>query len=201
MGGDTVVYYPWDVNGHRCNLAIVFRGIYTPLVADVGILWPPQGVAWRPLLYATRNGVSYACIHGISPNGPDVQALLNQMNVHFGFQGWVVAGDFNREPDTLTNMAWTVCFPNNRTYSVEDPTRRLDYAIRAAADPTTEGEVIGGMILYFRRFPHPLEKLVEQEGGTELGPESDWEHDGSVTLFHWGQREKQQNGRKGWNGL
>lgn len=136
--GVWILFYPWDVNGNRCNLAVISRiPPQNPLVLY------PAGLAHRPVIGAQYNNVFVFSIHGISPGGPDVQGLLNAV-VAQGLASWVVAGDFNREPGTIPPGAWIVCPPAGWTHPATAPASALDYAVVSANyGRQVQGQVLG----------------------------------------------------------
>lgn len=93
----------WDTKGHRVNPAIVTRqpAAETILVGRVN-------TGTRPLLGVRFGNDVYFTLHAASPGGNDAMALVRRA------QDWawnnnpayslMVAGDFNRLPDKLTNL-------------------------------------------------------------------------------------------------
>ncbi|BAU54665.1 hypothetical protein MgSA37_02843 [Mucilaginibacter gotjawali] len=123
-----ILFYPADPNGNRCNLAIVSR---TEPVSGT-IVYPGAAPIWRPALGFQYNATHFIfSLHAISPGGPDVVGLLNAINAVAGNPGqtWEAAGDFNREPATVAT-AFTICPPDADTYSVNNPNKRIDYAVK-----------------------------------------------------------------------
>jgi cytolethal distending toxin subunit B len=140
-----ILFYPADPNGNRCNLAVVSHN------APAGgcIVYPLIPPIWRPSLGFQMNDSSFLfSIHAISPNGPDVHNLLQEIeNTYGNANRWVVAGDFNRDPGTLVvPNAIKVCPPNNNTYSVNHPIKKLDYCVKNFGF-ATQGNVLTNLIL------------------------------------------------------
>ncbi|HVW14156.1 MAG TPA: endonuclease/exonuclease/phosphatase family protein [Mucilaginibacter sp.] len=138
-----ILFYQSDPNGNRCNLAIVST---TPPVGG-GLVMPGVAPVWRPALGFQINPANYVfSLHAISPNGPDAANLLAAINNTVGAPGnfWVAAGDYNRAPSTLLTP-FTVCPPNNNTYSVTAPTAKLDYCSKNFGVPVTG--IVQGLIL------------------------------------------------------
>jgi GH18 family chitinase len=138
-----VLFYKWDVNGNRVNLAIV-----TPAGIDNERYLAGH---YRPLIGIEQGGTSYYTIHGSSRGGGDSWALLRDIAAQHNDPtiSWWVAGDYNREPvdlrTDLTNnqINVRVCPPNDNTHPSIVPTRKLDYAARNENASEIIGEVSG----------------------------------------------------------
>lgn len=137
-GRKYISYYHADVNGNRCNLAIVSKSEPT----DWHCSFPRDGPNRRPVIGAQINGNWYFCLHAISPGGADVYGLLS--SAAFGTAGapWFTAGDFNREPEPPLGIG-TVCLPNANTHPTNDPRNRYDYMYSSGAE--IRGEIVGGL--------------------------------------------------------
>lgn len=138
---ETLLYYPWDQGAHRCNLAIVIA--MDPDEIDPNDVYILPDATWRPLLCygAPGNGQSYVSMHAARYGG-DVEDLLNAAQEFFGESGWIVAGDFNREPSKVASGPWNLCPPRTPTHPATNPTRRLDYAARGSEDDPVTGDVL-----------------------------------------------------------
>jgi len=137
-----ILFYPWDLYGNRCNLAIV--SVAPPL--NPLLVYPAAAPIWRPVLGAQLGGVGPWCctLHAISPNGPDAGGLLNALNGLALPTGWDAYGDFNREPDgTFPAGYWVVCPPNYPTYPATAPRSRYDYSVRSWPRAPVLGAVQG----------------------------------------------------------
>src|SRR5262249_49689686 len=77
------------------------------------------------------------CCHAISPGGADAPGLLAAAQVAAAGVPWVVAGDFNREPNGFAPAGNVVCPPNGPTFSTTNPTSRYDYAIHGGGAVVT----------------------------------------------------------------
>lgn len=132
-----ILFYLSDPNGNRCNIAVVAK--FAPLGAS--LVYPAVAPVWRPALGFQIDAVNFAfSFHAISPNGPDAANMLNAINAAVG-NNWVTAGDYNREPQTLVTP-YTICPPNNNTYSSTNPTRAIDYCVNNSNN-VIEGTVLG----------------------------------------------------------
>src|SRR5262249_14940349 len=110
-----IAFYPWDAAGNRVNLAVLTRT--QPAPADVVLAWPVAGPVWRPILGLRTAAVVVFCCHAISPGGADAPGLLAAAQVAAAGVPWVVAGDFNREPNGFAPAGNVVCPPNGPTFS------------------------------------------------------------------------------------
>lgn len=138
--GVSIVFFNADPGAGRCNLALVIRaGV---IIQHAYLLYGALAPHWRPIIGVQVGGASYFCIHSISPGGPDSRNLLvaaSQVGTP-----WMVAGDFNREPDTLAPQAgqqWVVCPPRGNTFSVTRPVSRYDYVVAG------QGNAVVGNVL------------------------------------------------------
>lgn len=137
-----VYYAPVDAGANRVNLAIVSR-----MRADEIIILPPPTVVSRPIVGIRIGNDVFFSIHALANGGTDAPAIVNAVFSHFTSRpeiNWVIAGDFNRSPDSLrldlrleTRVRTTFVAPNA-------PTQRsggtLDYALvgnSSGALPTT----------------------------------------------------------------
>lgn len=123
-----VLFYPADPGGNRCNLAIVSLA----MPANIQLLYPAAAPIWRPVLGAQYGGGAYCfTMHAISPRGPDVVGLINAV-VNGAVAPWSIAGDYNREPNTIPNgTPGVVCPPNYPTHPSSKPVSKYDYATKS----------------------------------------------------------------------
>ena len=165
-----ITHYAWDAAGNRTNLAIA-----TPVQpSSVKALPEISNTIWRPALGveigATRRATWYFCIHAISPGGkdaidllrtvPESTTLFNPKTGSKTLQPWVVAGDFNREPDSLKSqmaskkIAGSICRANGNTHNAKQqpPSKMLDYAITSRPNSHV-GEVQRNMADTSDHFP------------------------------------------------
>jgi cytolethal distending toxin subunit B len=131
-----ILFYPADPGGNRCNLAIVSK-----VAPTAGFLFIPAfAPIWRPTIGMTIGGTIFFTLHAISPNGPDAPALVNGA---FGAgANVIVAGDYNRAPETMGGGAQVVCPPNGPTHPATHPVSYYDYAIKNFGAATL-GTVLG----------------------------------------------------------
>lgn len=130
-----ILFYPSDPNGNRCNLAMVSTNAPT----GGGIVVPAVAPVWRPALGFQIDATHYVfSLHAISPNGPDAANLLNAINATVGAPGnfWIAAGDYNRASSDLITP-FTICPPNNYTYSALNPYVKIDYCVKNFFPPVT----------------------------------------------------------------
>ena len=136
----SIVFHNWDVAGHRVNLALVTGGVVA--AADVELAWG-AGPIWRPALgLRMAGGARVFSIHAISPGGVDAIGLLAAA-AHTA--PWYVAGDFNREPNTVAVPAGgNVCPPSGATYPVAPrPVSEYDYCVRGDGGAAVVGTGVG----------------------------------------------------------
>ncbi|WP_175470502.1 endonuclease/exonuclease/phosphatase family protein [Pedobacter hartonius] len=132
-----ILFYPADPNGNRCNIAIVAK--FAPIGS--GLVFPAVAPVWRPALGFQIDATNFVfSFHAISPGGPDAANMLTAINNTVG-NNWITAGDYNREPPTLLTP-YTICPPNNNTYSSTNPTRAIDYCVNNVNSAIT-GTVLG----------------------------------------------------------
>jgi cytolethal distending toxin subunit B len=140
-GGYTIVFHEWDAAGHRVNAGIVSREAPSGGAA-ITLIWPATAPIWRPAVGVNFGEGWLFSNHSISPGGTDAPGMLAAVAVAAGASAWRVAGDFNRDPDTLQGPAGSaVCPPNSSTYSVTNLRSRYDYCVRG------HGPQVGGMVL------------------------------------------------------
>ncbi|HEX8674730.1 MAG TPA: endonuclease/exonuclease/phosphatase family protein [Longimicrobium sp.] len=131
-----VAFHQWDIAGHRVNLAVVTRqGV--PAAGDVVLQWPAGVTTRRPVLGLRTGGVWVFSCHAMSPGGADAPGLLAAARGAAGATPWVVAGDFNRQPDGFAPMGSVVCPPNGPTYPTAWPVSSYDYVVRSGAISAT----------------------------------------------------------------
>lgn len=125
-----------DVFAGRVNLAIVSQRR-----ADDVIVLPPPSTASRPVLGIRIGSDAFFTAHALANRGVDAPAIVNDVfnffrnSPRFDLQAtnWMIAGDFNRSPDTLRRAIETPARNNTIILSPADPTQRsggiLDYAV------------------------------------------------------------------------
>ncbi|MEU6602881.1 endonuclease/exonuclease/phosphatase family protein, partial [Streptomyces flaveolus] len=133
-----------DGIGGRVNLAIATRTRVRP--ENVYVV-PSDIVAARPALGVNIDGVVYFTVHGLSGSGNDDPGLLRNIRDRMATAGpggtalpWVALGDYNRDPDNLTNAldqqspdqfaVWSQWAPTHPTRpDATSPSAILDYAV------------------------------------------------------------------------
>lgn len=141
-----ITQYPWDNKAHRVHMAVVTRR--KPAKASIRLLpeHPSQTKPRRPLLGVNvRDAVNprwYFTAHtpGNRRSGNpelDQVMLLRMVNTEYADQQWVVAGDYNKDPNDLQRaisslspkVAFSginICPPDHFT---QKSGNRLDYAV------------------------------------------------------------------------
>ena len=138
-----ILFYPWDQNGNRCNLAIVSK----TKANGQTVAFPAAGPTWRPALIGGWDNAYIASIHAISPGGADSSGLVRTVKDGAGTMNWLVLGDFNREPSSNTTagqlgrMEWA-----GKTYSTTNPASIYDYAIVSATLQARRSAVLGQVV-------------------------------------------------------
>lgn len=97
-----IYYSRIDVGANRVNLAIVSRQR-----ADEVFVIPPPTVASRPILGIRIGNNAFFNIHALARGGNDAGALITAVDMQMRSQrnvDWIIAGDFNREPNMITNL-------------------------------------------------------------------------------------------------
>ena len=145
-----VTAYRWDVDGDRCDLAIVSGA----MPEDVRLLAGLRGGRRRPVLGVRLGDTWVFTLHAVSRRGADapglVRAVMNAVGGDF-----VVAGDFNADPEVLRPRlpdATTLIPPGGNTYSTTHPRARHDYLIAPAGTAVSGGTVLTGLV-YSDHFP------------------------------------------------
>lgn len=97
--GNWITWFPWDINSHRCNLAIVSRERPDKIYVD-----DAQGNdQWRPALIAEWADCVVGCIHAMSGAAQGRDSLGLVQAVRQRGQGanvaWYALGDFNCQPE------------------------------------------------------------------------------------------------------
>jgi cytolethal distending toxin subunit B len=127
-----LTYHHWDNNGNRVNMALLTN--FEVNQKNVLAHWGKAGSAqWRPAIGFNPEGTAIwiFTIHAISPGGADGNALLAAVSSN-RHSPWVVAGDFNREPKTLTLPSGVSCYdPEKGTYPTANPDATYDYCVGA----------------------------------------------------------------------
>ncbi len=128
--GYTIAYYEWDTGARRCNQAVLIKapaeGILRTLSSAV------SGPQWRDILcvISPDGNQAFCSIHAISGGGADVRGLLKE--ALFVAPDVMVAGDFNREPQTLVQLGVAqdqIVFPPQPTHPTMNPRSTLDYCV------------------------------------------------------------------------
>lgn len=121
-----ILHYKWDIKGNRVNLAIVTK--FKPL--QVSILLPDRGAQHRPTIGIFDSQYWYYTIHAISPGGADAPGIIQSVISFTKGAGWYIAGDYNREPNTLNCDGYKICPVDGNTYSTltPNPTTKIDYS-------------------------------------------------------------------------
>jgi cytolethal distending toxin subunit B len=150
-----ITFYPWDISqSSRVNMSVVTS--FEPDKNQISLVWS-QGVSHRPAL-----GVSCPTIlgkrtprlwiysfHAISPKGADAEDMIEAVNIFSEkdtYKQWLIAGDWNREPATLTGLKDAVISPPNQaTYSARTvrPISEYDYCVHNRLGSTP---VIGNVL-------------------------------------------------------
>ncbi|MDA3969675.1 cytolethal distending toxin subunit B family protein [Helicobacter ibis] len=98
-----IYYSRIDVGANRVNVAIVSRQR-----ADEVFVIPPPTVASRPILGIRIGDSAFFNVHALARGGNDAGALITavdmQMRNQANVRNWIIAGDFNREPNMITNL-------------------------------------------------------------------------------------------------
>lgn len=131
-----IYYSRVDVGANRVNLAIVSR-----VQAEEVIVLPPPTTASRPIIGIRIANDAFFSIHALARGGNDAGAIVTAVDGFFRNRpeiNWMIAGDFNREPNTLLRL---LDFPlANRVNVVFPPsfTQRsggvLDYAVTGSSN-------------------------------------------------------------------
>ncbi len=126
-----IYYSRVDVGANRVNLAIVSR-----MQAEEVIVLPPPTTVSRPIIGIRNGNDAFFNIHALANGGTDVGAIITAVDAHFANMpqvNWMIAGDFNRDPSTITSTVdrelanrIRVVFPTSATQASGGT---LDYAI------------------------------------------------------------------------
>ena len=135
-----ILFHRWDTGSGRVNLAVVSTTSVDTRMYIQGVL--------RPLIGIENGNSFFFSIHAASGNsqGGDASPLLSQVKQQVN-SSWWVAGDYNQEPQQLTqrlntnHVNVTVCPPNDITRPASSA--KLDYAVRNENANVTVGEVPG----------------------------------------------------------
>ncbi|ECF2367670.1 TPA: cytolethal distending toxin subunit B family protein [Salmonella enterica] len=142
-----------DVFAGRVNLAIVSRQR-----ADEIIVLPPPTTASRPIIGIRIGGDAFFTAHALANRGVDSPAIINSVFDFFRNSqrpdiqatNWMIAGDFNREPDILRRSIETPTRNNTAVLSPSAPTQRsggtLDYAVVGNAIAFTTPPLRAGLL-------------------------------------------------------
>lgn len=139
-----LLHYQWAEK--RVNPALMWRADLTPTPNPAqAVVWAYSGIPdFRDAPgVQLRDGRTWYSVHASARNqGPNARALLE--NADTNGQPWVVAGDFNVDPDTLRTRLqrrghdWPICPPNAPTHG----TNCYDYLVRNAG-AAVQGTVLG----------------------------------------------------------
>jgi cytolethal distending toxin subunit B len=141
-----ILYFPWDVAGNRCNLAVV-SNIRPIDPANDGFLFYPDFLpVHRPVIGMMVNNIAIFSIHAISGGGNDAPGLINKVDTSMAGSNWTVSGDYNRTPGSMVGTGGVICPPNQNTYSVLNPYSQIDYMIKSGG-LSINGEVLTSVIL------------------------------------------------------
>lgn len=141
-----ILYYPWDQGGNRCNLAVVSKIAPSEYIVDGNsilgaiALFPDSRRSHRPIIGMLISDIWVYSIHAISKGGPDALELIECAANFMPNKPWIVAGDYNRVPETLEGYPFVICPPNNPTYSTLNPRSKYDYMTKS------EGDIILGSV-------------------------------------------------------
>lgn len=149
-----VTFSKWGTSNSRCSSAVITR--HNPLTLSetfCHLVWGAETKLWRPAVGVRMNidedddvNVWAYSFHAISPGGPDAKTVLQGI-AGTDTRGWVVAGDFNREPDTLEGVLPTgasICSTGCNTHSTTTGLRHeYDYAVTTGSPE--DGRPIGGL--------------------------------------------------------
>lgn len=125
-----------DALGGRVNLAITSNRR-----ADEVIVLPPPTAVSRPVIGIRIGSDAFFSVHALAGRGVDAPAIVtsvfnffrNSQRPEIQATNWMIAGDFNRAPDSLRGALETPERNNTQILSPEAPTQRsggiLDYAI------------------------------------------------------------------------
>lgn len=146
-----LIYYNWDVDGKRVNLAVASRSEVTPdnvcQGKAVALVWGKDGPKWRPALgLRLSSGAWVFSIHGISPGGVDTGPVLAAVEAQCT-NPWAVAGDFNREPKELKEPTNSEKYynGNTKTYPTTHPVSIYDYCVARSMKLKNQG-LVGGAV-------------------------------------------------------
>lgn len=145
-----VTAYRWDVDGDRSDLAIASGA----MPEDVRLLAGLRGGRRRPVLGIRLGDAWVFTLRAVSRGGADAPGLIRAVMNAVG-RDFVVAGDFNADPDVLRPRlpaATTLIAPDGNTYSTTDPTARHDYLVAPAGTAVSGGTVLTGLN-YSDHFP------------------------------------------------
>lgn len=115
-----------DINS-RCILAIVSRAYPD----QISVLHSAGQARHRPVLGCLFGNVWIYSIHAMSGSGNDVTGLVTAVAQNAQNAEWIVAGDFNREPQNLHNTPGVVCPPDKPTHPKVNPVSEFDYLIKS----------------------------------------------------------------------
>lgn len=111
----------------RCNLAVVSRAYPD----QISVLQSVSNARHRPVLGCLFGNEWVFSIHAMSGSGNDVAGLVTAVSQHCQQADWVVAGDFNREPQNLQNTPGVPCPPDKPTHPKAYPVSKFDYLIKS----------------------------------------------------------------------
>lgn len=134
-----IYYSRVDVGANRVNLAIVSRQR-----ADEVIVIPPPTTLSRPIIGIRIGNDAFFSIHALASGGNDAGAIVQAIHEHFRNRpgiNWMIAGDFNREPNDLLRILDASVRANVNvvapdTFTQTGGRRVLDYALTGNSNTT-----------------------------------------------------------------
>lgn len=139
-----IFHCAWDVDGNRCNLAIVTR------MRPMSYVYLNNQLSWgeRPLIGARVGNALICTIHAFAKtkgnDGPRFVAAMPELMRKAGARKWMLAGDFNRDPARYSPpLARRPVGKVHRPSAVTHPGTgtEIDYAIASEA-PTPGGTLV-----------------------------------------------------------
>ncbi|EAO6410082.1 cytolethal distending toxin subunit B family protein [Salmonella enterica] len=147
-----------DVFAGRVNLAIVSNRR-----ADDVIVLPGPTTVSRPVIGIRIGNDAFFTAHALANRGIDAPAIVENVYAHFRNNpraelqatNWMIAGDFNRPPDTLRQMLERPARNSTAVLAPTAPTQRsggiLDYAVVGNAVAFIPPPLRAGLLFGLRR--------------------------------------------------